>query len=210
MRLELEILKEKERIFQSERAKVADCTRCHELCTTRIQTVFGEGSLIARVLICGEGPGAEENKQGKPFVGRAGQLLDSILKKVGLIREDVFIANILKCRPPNNRVPNADEITNCIDYLRKQIEVINPEFIMCLGSVASNTIVGIPISMARGKWFYYKHHKVICSWHPAYLLRQPNKKSEALEDWILLLKAMNSNDRVVQDQGSEEHRCSTS
>lgn len=167
-----------------------DRIRCPQLCSTRNQTVFADGNPMARLMFIGEAPGREEDRQGKPFVGRAGMLLDNILKACQLSRDDVYIANVIKCRPPHNRVPKPEEIANCTGYLEKQIEVVNPDYIICLGSVASMFLVGIPVSQARGQWFSYKHHKVLCTWHPAYLLRNEEAKKEVWKDLQLLLKEL--------------------
>ena len=161
------------------------------MCPGKYACVKGSGPECNNYgLFIGEAPGREEDKQGKPFVGKAGQLLDNILKACKWERQDVFIANVIKCRPPQNRVPKPEEIANCSGFLEKQIEVVNPEYIVCLGSVASNAIVGIPVSQARGKWFNYKHHKVICTYHPAYLLRNKEAKKLVWDDLSLLLQDM--------------------
>ena len=130
--LTFDILKEKNRIFLKMRDEVSECVRCPQLCYSRNQSVFGDGNPMARVMFIGEAPGRDEDKEGKPFVGRSGKLLNNILKACGWKREDVYIANVAKCRPPNNRVPDPEEIDNCSGYLKKQIEVINPEYIVCL------------------------------------------------------------------------------
>jgi len=170
--------------------EVKKCTKCYDLCQNRIQTVFGEGDPDADIMFIGEAPGETESKTGKVFSGPAGQLLDSILKACELRRKDVYIANIVKCRPPKNRIPSPEEAHNCSSFLQEQIAIVNPRFIVCLGSVASNKIVGLRISQARGQWFYYKHHKVLCSYHPAYLLRNPKAKPLVWEDLQMLLKEM--------------------
>ena len=192
-KIELEVLKEKKRIFVKMRDEVADCVLCPQLCSTRHQTVFGDGNVMSRVMFIGESPGKEEDKEGVPFVGKSGQLLNNILSAIECKREDVYIANVIKCRPPQNRVPKFEEIANCSDFLMRQIEVVNPKYIVCLGSVASNTIVGLPVSQARGKWFSYKHHKVLSTFHPAYLLRKPEAKKLVWEDLQLLLEDMRKN-----------------
>jgi len=189
MSLSLQILNEKNRILSTLREEVHDCVRCG-ICATRHQSVLADGNPMARVMLIGEAPGAEEDKQGKPFVGKAGQLLDRILSACGWTRKDVYIAHVLKCRPPNNRLPSDEEIANCIGYLHKQIEVVNPDYIICLGSVASKAIVGLPVSNARGKWFRHKHHKVLCTYHPAYLLRNEEAKKMVWDDLSLLLQEM--------------------
>ncbi len=190
------MIDEKQRRLISLKNEINDCTRCGVLCANRMQTVFGEGNIDARLMLIGEAPGAEEDKTGRPFVGKAGQFLDRMLAACRWSRDDVYIANILKCRPPRNRVPEAVEIHNCSTYLERQIALVNPEYILCLGSVSSNTIVGLPINEARGKWFYYKHHKVMCTYHPSYLLRRPEAKELAWEDLKILLGAMKHDEMV--------------
>ena len=164
---------------------VADCTRCG-LHRSRTQTVFGVGHPAAEWLIIGEAPGADEDRMGEPFVGRAGQLLTSMLRAMGLAREEVFIANILKCRPPNNRDPQADEISNCSSYLRQQIELIQPKIILVVGRIAAQSLLNVdtPIGKMRGQKFIYQDTAipVIATYHPAYLLRSPQQKRKAWED----------------------------
>ncbi len=188
--ISLQICEEKKRILSKMKDEVANCYKCSQLCETRYQTVFADGNPMSRVMLVGEAPGEEENKLGKPFVGRAGKLLDNILKALSWDRNDVYIANIIKCRPSQNRVPKPEEISNCISFLERQIEVVNPDYIICLGSVASNTLIGKPVSEARGQWFKYKNHKVICTWHPAYVLRNQDAKKDVWEDLKLLVKDM--------------------
>jgi uracil-DNA glycosylase len=188
------IINNKQLQLQTVKNQVFACLKC-SMCTTRKHTVFGEGNIYARVMIIGEAPGEEEDSQGRPFVGRAGKLLDQIIKACNWQRTDVYIANILKCRPPKNRLPSTAEIDNCSNFLERQIRLVNPEFILCLGSVASNTLIGLTINEARGKWFSYKHHKVICTYHPAYLLRNQDAKRFVWNDLQLLLKAM-CNDKI--------------
>jgi len=164
---------------------VSNCTQC-ELHRTRKQTVFGVGHPAAEWLIIGEAPGADEDRLGEPFVGRAGQLLTSMLRAMGLAREEVFIANILKCRPPNNRDPQANEINSCSAYLRQQIELIQPKIILVVGRIAAQSLlnVDIPIGKMRGKKFTYQDTNipVVATYHPAYLLRSPQQKRRAWED----------------------------
>jgi len=165
------------------RGMVAACTRCalHE---TRTQTVFGVGNPRARWMFIGEAPGAEEDRQGEPFVGRAGQLLNSMIKALGLGREDVYIANVLKCRPPGNRDPKEDEVAPCAPYLDQQIELIAPRILVALGKPASHRLTGTakPISALRGRWASYKGIPLMPLFHPAYLLRNELAKREAWED----------------------------
>lgn len=164
---------------------VSVCKLC-ELHRTRTQTVFGTGHPAAEWLIIGEAPGADEDRLGEPFVGRAGQLLTSMLRAVGLAREEVFIANILKCRPPNNRDPQADEVRNCASYLRQQIEFIKPRIILVVGRIAAQSLLNTdtPIGKMRGQKFIYQDTDipVVATYHPAYLLRSPQQKRKAWED----------------------------
>ena len=164
---------------------VADCTKC-DLHRSRTQTVFGVGHPAAEWLIIGEAPGADEDRMGEPFVGRAGQLLTSMLRATGLAREEVFIANILKCRPPNNRDPQANEINHCSSYLRQQIELIQPKIILVVGRIAAQSLLNVdtPIGKMRGQKFIYQDTTipVIATYHPAYLLRSPQQKRKAWED----------------------------
>jgi uracil-DNA glycosylase len=170
-------------------AKIKACQKCQDL-LTRLNTVPGCGNPNAKIVCLGEAPGRDEDKQGIPFVGRAGQLLTNILTAVGLNREqDVFILNILKCRPPENRTPTPDEAKNCRGFLNLQLKVIAPKYIMCLGSCAAHNLLGeeTPITQMRGKWYEYNGIKVLCTFHPSYLLRQPDRKKDAWDDWQLLL-----------------------
>ncbi len=170
---------------------VSNCTQC-ELHRTRTQTVFGVGHPAAEWLIIGEAPGADEDRLGEPFVGRAGQLLTSMLRAMGLAREEVFIANILKCRPPNNRDPQANEINSCSSYLRQQIELIQPKIILVVGRIAAQSLLNVdtPIGKMRGKKFTYQDTNipVVATYHPAYLLRSPQQKRSAWEDLKFALK----------------------
>jgi uracil-DNA glycosylase family 4 len=176
--------------------EVAGCTLCGELATTRTQTVFGVGNPKARLCFLGEAPGADEDKQGEPFVGRAGQLLNKILEACHLQREDVYILNILKCRPPGNRNPAPDESRNCRRYLERQLELISPEFICCLGAVAAQNLLATetPIGKLRGQVIDFKipggSTKVVCTYHPAYLLRNPSAKKYTWDDMKLLMREM--------------------
>lgn len=189
------VLSPDERIGALERLRieVAGCQRCPILAETRTQTVFGVGNPNARLMFIGEAPGADEDRQGEPFVGRAGQLLtDMITKGMGLKREDVYIANILKSRPPENRNPLPAEIANCRPYLERQIAIIRPEFLCLLGKVPASTLLAtaMPMGRLRGKWHRYRGIPTIATWHPAYLLRQPEAKKDAWEDLQMLMKAM--------------------
>ena len=172
--------------------EVAGCTLCGELALGRTQTVFGVGNPKARLVFLGEAPGADEDRLGEPCVGRAGQLLNKILEACKLRREDVYILNILKCRPPGNRNPLPDEAANCRRYLDRQLELIGPEFICCLGAVAAQNLLGTTESIGRmrGRVLGYKGTKVVCTYHPAYLLRNPAAKKDAWEDMKFLMREM--------------------
>ena len=165
--------------------EVSVCTQC-ELHQTRTQTVFGVGNPQADWLVIGEAPGADEDKQGEPFVGRAGQLLNSMLIAMGLKREQVFIANILKCRPPNNRDPKPEEVVACESYLKQQIELIKPKIILAVGRIAAQNLLKVdtPIGKMRGNQYQYPDNElpVIVTYHPAYLLRSPREKRKVWED----------------------------
>jgi uracil-DNA glycosylase len=172
---------------------VAACTRCGELARTRTQTVFGVGNPYARLVFCGEAPGADEDRLGEPFVGRAGQLLtDIIVKGMKMRREDVYILNILRCRPPGNRNPLPIEAANCREYLDRQLAIIQPEFICCLGAVAAQNLLGtdVPIGRLRGRVHDLNGVKVVCTYHPAYLLRNPDAKRYVWDDIKLLMAEM--------------------
>ncbi|MFW6169965.1 MAG: uracil-DNA glycosylase family protein [Planctomycetota bacterium] len=174
------------------RERVASCTRCRELAQNRTQTVFGVGNPMARLAFLGEAPGADEDRQGEPFVGRAGQLLTKIIEACTLRREDVYILNILKCRPPGNRNPQPAEAENCGEYLREQLQIIRPEFICCLGTVAAQNLLDTTESIGklRGKVHTWGEIPVIATYHPAYLLRNPNAKRAAWEDMKFLMHHM--------------------
>jgi uracil-DNA glycosylase len=165
------------------RRELGDCRRC-KLHSTRRTIVFGEGNPGATLMFVGEGPGHDEDIQGRPFVGKAGQLLTKIIESIKLRREDVYIANIVKCRPPGNRTPEPDEIKACNPFLLKQIEAIRPKIICTLGAPSSQTLLRTtaPISALRGRWFDFHGIRVIPTFHPAYLLRNPERKKEVWED----------------------------
>ena len=161
-----------------------DCRRC-KLCTMgRSQIVFGVGNPKARLMFVGEAPGEEEDKRGEPFVGRAGQLLTKIIEAIGLTRDQVYIANVIKCRPPGNRNPEADEVEQCEPYLFRQIDVIKPRVIVPLGKFAAQSLLKTtdPITRLRGRQFDYRGAALIPTFHPAYLLRNPSAKREVWED----------------------------
>ena len=172
---------------------VAACTRCAELVGNRTQTVFGVGNPYARLVFCGEAPGADEDRLGEPFVGRAGQLLtDIIVKGMKMQRQDVYILNILRCRPPNNRNPSPVEAAACREYLDRQLAIIQPEFICCLGAVAAQNLLqtDTPIGRLRGRVHDYHGIKVVCTYHPAYVLRNPPAKKFVWDDIQLLMAEM--------------------
>jgi DNA polymerase len=172
--------------------RVAACTRCQELAESRTQTVFGVGDPHARVMFIGEAPGADEDRQGEPFVGRAGQLLNRIIAACGWKREEIYICNILRCRPPGNRTPSNEEAANCREWLDGQIQTVDPEYIVCWGSVAAKNLLGTEESIGklRQRWFQHGRAKVLCTYHPSYLLRNPEAKLPVWEDMKLLLKEM--------------------
>jgi uracil-DNA glycosylase len=165
------------------RDDIGDCKRC-ALHRGRKTIVFGDGDANARLMFVGEGPGADEDAQGLPFVGRAGQLLNNMIAAMGLRREQVYIANIVKCRPPQNRVPEPEEANTCAPFLFRQIEVIRPEVIVALGSTAATYLLGAksPLSALRGRIHHARGVKLIVTYHPAYLLRDPNQKKAAWAD----------------------------
>lgn len=172
--------------------RVAACTRCQELAQTRTQTVFGVGNPDAKVMFIGEAPGADEDRLGEPFVGKAGQLLDKIIDACGWRREELYICNILRCRPPGNRNPTSEEADHCREYLNGQIAIVNPDYIVCWGGVASNNLLGVdsPIGKMRGRLHAYQQAKVLCTYHPSYLLRNPSAKKQVWEDLKFLLNEM--------------------
>ena len=173
------------------RAELGECTRC-KLHRHRKQIVFGVGNPNAGLVFVGEAPGADEDAQGEPFVGRAGQLLTKIIEAMGMRREDVYICNIIKCRPPNNRTPEADEIVACQPFLLEQLRAIGPRFICALGGPAAQTLLRTkePISRLRGKFYDYHGIPLLPTFHPAFLLRNPNEKKTVWEDMKLLLRHM--------------------
>jgi len=174
------------------RQQVVDCTRCTELAATRTQTVFGVGRPDARLCFFGEAPGADEDASGEPFVGRAGQLLTKIIEACTLSRDDVYILNVLKCRPPGNRTPLPDEVANCSSFFERQFATIAPEFICCLGTTAAQALLQTtePIGKLRRRWFVYGSAEVICTYHPSYLLRNPAAKRDVWDDMKLLMEKM--------------------
>ena len=172
--------------------RVAACQRCHELASTRKQTVFGVGNPEAKIMFIGEAPGADEDAQGEPFVGRAGQLLNDIIKACRMRREDIYICNVLRCRPPGNRLPSPEEAGNCREYLDGQIALVNPEYIVCWGSTAAKNLLASEetIGKMRKRFFQYGRAKVLCTYHPSYLLRNPAAKKDVWDDMKLLFLDM--------------------
>jgi len=165
------------------REDLGDCTRC-KLHKGRNKIVFGDGNPKAQLVFVGEGPGADEDMQGLPFVGRAGKLLTQMIEAMGLQRGDVYICNVVKCRPPDNRQPEPDEVTTCSPYLLRQIDVIQPKVIVCLGATAAKTILNTTrgISQFRGEWLEWRGRKLMATYHPAYLLRNPPAKADVWKD----------------------------
>jgi uracil-DNA glycosylase len=176
------------------REDIGDCTRCKLHTLGRTQVVFGVGNPEADLMFVGEAPGADEDEQGIPFIGRAGQLLTKIIEAIDLKRDDVYIANIIKCRPPQNRNPEPDEVASCEPFLFRQIDVVKPRVIVALGKYAAQTLLRseAPISRLRGQVFDYRGAKLIPTFHPAYLLRNPSSKREVWEDMKLVRKLLNS------------------
>lgn len=176
------------RVIQEE---IGDCTRC-ALHTGRTNLVFGDGDPNARLMFVGEGPGAEEDAQGLPFVGKAGQLLNNMIGAMGLKREEVYIANVVKCRPPQNRTPEPDEANTCSPFLFRQIDVIRPELIVALGATAATYLLGQrqPLAGLRGRVHAWRGSKLIVTYHPAFLLRDPRQKKEAWADLQIAMREL--------------------
>lgn len=170
------------------RAKVMPCVKCSELVSKRTHVVFGSGNADAELVFVGEAPGYEEDAQGLPFVGPAGQLLTKIIESIGLKREEVFICNVLKCRPPGNRNPLPEEINNCGQYLAEQLEIIQPKIVCALGTFAAQTLLktSSSISSLRGRFSDYNGVQLMCTFHPAYLLRNPSEKRKVWEDMKMI------------------------
>ena len=169
--------------FEELEKEIQNCNKC-KLCNNRTNIVLGAGNKNAKIMFIGEGPGADEDIQGIPFVGKAGKLMDQAFKGIGIDREEVYIANVVKCRPPMNRNPEQDEVNACLDYLRSQVMLINPEIIVLLGSVALKAILGkeYSITASRGKWVERKGIKYMPTFHPAALLRDESKKIDFWND----------------------------
>ena len=174
------------------REDIGDCTRCKLHQQGRKQIVFGVGNPEAELMFVGEAPGADEDEQGEPFVGRAGQLLNNMIKAMGITREQVYIANVVKCRPPSNRTPERDECDTCSPFLMRQIAVVKPKVIVALGAIAAKNLLAVESSLAslRGKWHEYRGCKLAVTYHPAYLLRDPRQKAEAWKDLQMVMKEL--------------------
>lgn len=177
---------------------IKDCKKC-KLCQGRHSIVFGEGNKKADIMFIGEGPGADEDSQGIPFVGKAGQLMNKAFQGLGIDRNTVYIANVVKCRPPSNRVPEEEEATACLDYLRNQVVLVKPKIIVLLGSTALKNILGksYGITASRGKWIEQKEISYMPTWHPAALLRDENKK---IEFWKDLKQVAKKQEDIIQNK----------
>ena len=193
------IIREEKLTLKELRKELGDCKRC-KLHRTRRTIVFGEGNEKATLMFIGEGPGYDEDVQGKPFVGRAGQLLTKIIESVNLSREEVYITNIIKCRPPQNRNPESDEIQSCHPFLMKQISVIQPKIICALGTFSAQTLLktDTKITALRGKVYDLEGIKVTPTYHPAFLLRNPEKKREVWEDMKKIVELLSNNDKTKE------------
>jgi uracil-DNA glycosylase len=181
------------------RDDIGDCTRCR-LHKGRTNLVFGVGNPNADLMFVGEGPGADEDAQGEPFVGRAGQLLNNMISAMGLRREDVYIANVVKCRPPSNRTPERDECDTCSPFLLRQIDVIRPKVIVALGAVAAKNLLSVNDSMAnlRGRFYDFRGIKLAVTYHPAFLLRDPRQKKEAWKDLQMVMGHLGLKPKTTQ------------
>ena len=190
---EADIPGDKDRVWHELEQAVSTCTKCG-LHQSRTQAVFGVGDRNARLLIIGEAPGKDEDLQGEPFVGRAGQLLNAMLAAIGLQREQIYIANVLKCRPPNNRDPRPEEAQACDPWLQQQIALIQPELILVLGRIAAHHLLNTDRSLAslRGRTHQYARIPLIVSYHPAYLLRQPVEKRKSWQDLKFVKSMLNT------------------
>lgn len=189
-----ELIQNEESSWELLQTEVANCKKC-ALCETRTQTVFGTGNKTADWMIIGEAPGQHEDEQGKPFVGKAGLLLTEMLRAVSLEREDVFITNILKCRPPNNRDPKPEEVESCSDYLRRQRALVKPKIILAVGRIAAQTLLktDAPLSKLRGRVQNLDDTPLVVVYHPAYLLRSLLEKRKAWQDLQLAVRTINNN-----------------
>ena len=183
--------------FEQMQNEINNCKRC-KLCNSRTNTVFGEGNPKAELMFIGEGPGRDEDEQGRPFVGKSGQLLTKMINAMGYQREDVYIANIVKCRPPNNRTPLPDEAETCLPFLLRQIEIIKPKVIVLLGAVPLKYLLNkTGITKIHGEWFDFNGIKTIASFHPAFLLRDPRQKKHAWEDLQKAMKVLGKSVKPV-------------
>lgn len=180
---------ESQAALEALRAEMGDCQHC-KLCKTRKQIVFGVGNPVADICFVGEGPGADEDLQGEPFVGKAGQLLTQMIKAMGYQREEVYICNVVKCRPPNNRDPEEEEVLACQSYVLRQIEVIRPRVLVALGKHAAWMLCGekVPITRMRGTWKQHRGIPLMPTFHPSYLLRNPDEKRPVWEDLKAVLR----------------------
>jgi uracil-DNA glycosylase len=196
-------LEERRQALQQLAAEVKGCTRCAELCSTRTQTVFGQGDAGVELCFVGEAPGADEDAQGLPFVGAAGQLLNRIIAACGMTREEVYICNTLKCRPPGNRTPLPNEVANCRGYLERQLELVKPKFLCALGGSAAQSLLqsGLSLGKLRGRFHDFQGIPVLVTYHPAFLLphRSPEKKRDVWEDMKLLMAKMG---RTIPPRGA--------
>jgi len=179
-----------EKALRAIREDIGDCTRCVLHKQGRKQIVFGVGNPKAEIMFVGEAPGADEDQQGEPFVGRAGQLLNNMISAMGLRRQDVYIANIIKCRPPGNRTPEREECDTCSPFLMRQIDVVGPKMLVALGAVAAKTLLGVNDAMVnlRGRIYDFRNTKLAVTYHPAYLLRDPRQKKEAWKDLQMVMR----------------------
>jgi uracil-DNA glycosylase family 4 len=178
---------------------LGECKRCVLSRLGRKTIVFGEGNPQADLMFVGEGPGADEDEQGRPFVGRAGQLLNKMIEAMGLKREQVYIANVVKCRPPGNRTPEHEEIETCSPFLLRQIAVIQPKAIVALGAVAARCLLGLnePMAKLRGQWFDFRGTRLAVTYHPAFLLRDPRQKKETWKDLQMVMKYLGLKPRAA-------------
>ncbi len=185
----LPVIQDKSSALAAIREDIGDCTRCR-LHQGRNKLVFGVGNMNAELMFVGEGPGADEDAQGEPFVGRGGQLLNNMISAMGLKREEVYIANVVKCRPPGNRTPEKDECDTCSPFLMRQIAVIRPKVIVALGATAAKNLLAVNDSMMnlRGHWYDFRESKLAVTYHPAYLLRDPRQKKETWKDLQMVMK----------------------
>lgn len=178
--------------FDQMKKEVAACLACEQLVRNRSRTVFGDGNVTPRIVFFGEAPGADEDREGIPFVGRAGQLLTKIIEACSFKREDVYIMNVLRCRPPDNRKPEPDEVSHCRTFFERQFDVLRPEYIVCVGATPAQALLETTESIGklRGRFHEYRGVKVVATYHPAYLLRNPDAKKFVWEDLQMMLRDM--------------------